>query len=50
MVMIRAVAIVLNAILAFGAINEMYEKQGEDIGIHIAVMLLFILNITLIWR
>ena len=50
MVMIRAIAVVLNAIFALVMLYGIYENQGKDIGFHIFLMLLYVLNITLIWR
>lgn len=50
MVMIRAIAVILNAILALVMLYGIYENQGRDVGFHIFLMLLFVLNITLIWR
>ena len=48
--MIRAIAVILNAVLALAMLYGIYENQGKDIGFHIVLMLLFVLNITLIWR
>ena len=50
MVMIRSIAVILNAMLALVMLYGIYENQGKDIGLHIVLMLLFVLNITLIWR
>ena len=50
MVLIRAIAVILNAMLALAMLYGIYDNQGRDVGFHIFLMLLFVLNITLIWR
>lgn len=48
--MIRSIAVILNAMLALVMLYGIYKQQCKDIGFHIFFILLFVLNITLIWR